>query len=643
MRRLPTLAVVFLLGLLVVLPARAYSLPTRLHGNAPPAGFTPLGSFTGIGSQQIGVVGPGPAGQLFYLSYVYPPSGDFDIVAIDPNTGADSVYPGPNLVGSGFEYRANLAVGNDRMLYMGTWPHAHLLRFNPSTHVYRDLGKPAPSESDILSVTVGMSSKIYGCTFPNAKLFSYDPSTGRAADLGRMDATQNYADNCVDGRDGYIYVGVGTLRQEIVAYSIAAGTSATILTSTLTGIPGIYLGIDANVYAQVGTAGYRLSNGQASLVQRRAPPAPTNVFSDGRTITVNDRSVTANTVTVAMGNSKKVYPYAYQGESMQIYRLGWGPDGNLYGSSYVPAYLFRIGQNPGTLGWLGCGEVYSFIAKGPDLLIAAYDCWFSAPLQIFNPQLAFQLGVNPSLLSFSGEEISWRPQAMIADPTGLVYMGAIPTYGELGGPMVTWNPSNKAVTVYKQLVHDESVNSLASVDGVIVGGTTIFGGPGSMPTQTQAHVFIFDHVKNALTFDTTVPVKTVTDLIAAPNGLVYGFGLQDAKGGDDLIVFDPLHPTAPSLYPSAFVGHAWLYNCIGVLPASTHLLVALAASGVVFLDTDSNSMRTVPAPQPITAGFSIQQGSSGDVDVYFASGSTVYRYLFYPSSRAGRRAGTLHG
>lgn len=591
---------------------------------APGTGFSVIATFSGIGRLQNAMVGPGASGQRYYNTYLYLYS-DFDLLAIDPNTGQPKIYPGPSL-GSGFhEFGANLAVGPDQLLYLGTRPHAHFLQFNPASLTYRDLGAAAPSESYIFNETVDPNGKIYACTFPNAKLISYDPATGKSADLGRIDPAQPYARACVSGNDGFIYVGTGPRFQTVFAYQISTTTRSAIVTSSFAGFPLIYRGTDAKVYAIVGNSAYVLGNGQASLVPNPAPTATTNLFSDGRTIQVLDTTVTHNTVTVTNAPSNNVYPYKYFGKPFPVFRLGFGPDGNLYESSILRSYLIRLGANPATLGYLGNGEIYSILPFGKKLLMAGYDT--QVPLLNYDPSAPFQPNINPKPVSYPGEDIAWRPEAMIAGPKGLVYIGAIPGYGKLGGPMAVWNTQSNQVVSHDQLIHDESVDSLATTQGEIVGGTTIFGGLGSIPTQAKAHLFIWNPATSKVTFDTVVPAQTITDVIAAPNGLIYGFA--DAK----LMVFDPSHPGPPALYAvPVLAGGSVVHNAIGFLTSAPTQLVALAAKGILFVDTSNNTVALVQSPSGIYGGFALKVGAGGTATVYFSAGANTYVYTYRPAA-----------
>ena len=136
-------------------------------------------------------VGPGKTGEMdtIYLSF-----GQYNaplfLLAVNPDTGQIRQFNGPlsSEMGSwGF------TIDHENRIYLGSYYSAHLLRFDPKTEKWDDLGQPAgESESFICKITTARDGKIWGGTFPSAKLFSYDPETGLIQNYGRMDPDQFY-------------------------------------------------------------------------------------------------------------------------------------------------------------------------------------------------------------------------------------------------------------------------------------------------------------------------------------------------------------------------------------------------------------------------------------------------------------------
>jgi hypothetical protein len=308
----------------------------------------------------------------------------------------------------------------------------------------------------------------------------------------------------------------------------------------------------------------------------------------------------------------------YEGKEYNVFRLGLGPDGFLYGCTALPLNFFRI--HPGTgeltkLGQVGRGEYYSFLAIGETLLAAAYAT--HVPLMTYRPGRPFRPGPgptdNPRFVSYKGQETGWRPEAMIAGPGDKVYIGAIAPYGKLGGPLAVFDPQTRAVEIFYHVVRDQSVVSLAAVGDMIVGGTTIVGGGGSSPTTKEASVFVWDPVNKQKAFE-IAPVPGATKI----TGLVtVGRRVFGIAGGRDLFVFDP--DARKVIHRARLPFSGVLYNAVA--PGPGGCLYGLSPEGVFSIDPSTNAVRLeVAYRERITAGFALAGNA-----LYFAAGAQVVR------------------
>jgi len=167
-----------------------------------PGAFHPLSTFKNIGLVLTSVVGPGPApgSQRLYASISYS-AGTFDILSIDPDSGATTVQhspiPGESAVWS-------MAPGPDGNIYMGSGPTGHFVKLDTARGVLTALGIPRPTETFIWAVAFGSDHKLYGGTYPNCKLVRYDLARGQMEDVGRLDPVQQYARFLTGTSDGFI-------------------------------------------------------------------------------------------------------------------------------------------------------------------------------------------------------------------------------------------------------------------------------------------------------------------------------------------------------------------------------------------------------------------------------------------------------
>lgn len=595
----------------MLLALAAASFPAQGQGTCEE-----LGRHRGLGSLSTSTVAPGPAAasERLYLSYLYV-NHTLDIVAVDPATGEHRVFPNP----VPDEYGAHgMTAGPDGNVYIGTLPHAHLLKLDPKAGTLEDLGRPAPTEQYIWELTTGSDGNVYGVTYPEARLVRYDPVRKTSEDLGRMDPLEQYARWIAASDDGFLYIGIGTVKANIAAYEIATGRSRRILPEAYQtpALARVYRGEDGRVYGRVGAAHFRLGGWEATPIpaSEAAPPRARNRLRDGRLVHVEHGKVR---VADPRTRDAVEHPYSYAGNELALFRIGFASNGVLYGSSVLPIYLVRWDERTRTfpaIGALGGGEVYSFLAKDHYLLMAAYSA--AAPLMQFDTRRPFSRGggeANPRLLAADIVPGDWRPEAFIHGPDGKVYLGAVSSYGKLGGPLVEWDVDAGVVNRFDHVVDDQSVISLAAWKGLIVGGTTVRGGGGSRPTAKEAKLFLWDPAARRKLFE-TVPVpgaSAINNLIVAASGMVYGMA------GETLFVFDPARREVVERTQMPF--RAAIYNAVAAGPDGR--IWGLTREGVFVIHPETRQVTwAAKAPRPITGGFALRGNA-----VYFISGASVWR------------------
>lgn len=589
---------------------------------AQPSGtFELIAKYHGIGGPVATIVGPGPTpgSERFYVSYLYY-THTLEVLSIDPDTGNTEVFRGPAPEEEGAR---NVAAGPDGNLYFGTVEHARFLKLDPRKKTFTDLGRPSATETFMWDVTFGSDNRLYGVTYPNCKLVRYDPATGRNEDLGRLDATEQYARWIASSKDGFLYIGIGSSNPNIAAYEISTGKHREILppASGSVGFSRVYRGADGNVYGTRNDHVFQLRQWTATeLAAGRAYPAATpNAMRDGRVLSVSGGNGGLVLTSIApKTHIQHVMQVHYEGSELSLFRIGFGPDGTLYGSSALPVHFIKIdvkSRHWDEIGDLGGGEIYSFLIHKQRLLMGGYSSL--SPLMSYQPEAPFHPAEgsgNPTLVRFQDSDSAWRPQAMVEGPDGNVYVGAVAGYGKIEEPLVEWNVESQSVRLHRDVVEGQSITSLATWNNFIIGGTSIEGGGGSHPTQKEARLFMWDTKAHRVEF-AIVPVPnapSITDLIAVPDGRVYGIA------ANTLFVFDPKTRRITSREPLPFT-HV-TFNSIGVDKKGT--IWGLAEDGIFAIRPGENkAMLIAHSPQKITGGFALRCN-----EVYFISGALVYRY-----------------
>jgi|SRR5579875_49228 hypothetical protein len=657
-RNLPFQAKISLLALfccMVSLPQTAFALPANTTPSTfkvpasslqlpQTAGYQYLGHARGQGAIQNSMVGPGQSTshQLYYITYTYI-NGTMDLVTIDPNTGHNEVYSSPV---SSEEAAWALTVGPDHNMYLGTLPNAHLLKFDTEQGKLLDLGqvprdpRSGAAQSYIWQVTSSpYNNKMYGCSYPSADLVSYDPLDPypQLLNLGSMDPThqEQYARFCIadpDPNSPYIYVGLGSVSSQVIAYNVATNSITPLITTSSAGIAWVYMGMDSTVHAEVcGTSPchyYKLSNGGDTQINSYVPPAPTNILNDGGTISVSNTQITVT----HPGKSSSIFPYMYAGRNLSIFRFAAGPDGKVYGGTVLPYDFFSFNPaNPaaGVMmnGQIGNGEPYAQLTYNKLFYIASYT---SPSLEIYDPAQPFNGTTNPALISSNNFQSDLRPEAMIGAANNHLYIGAIASYGKLTGPLVIWNTLNNNDIQEYFPIQNQGIVSLTTTKGnclnssgnyCVIGGTTIYGGGGTNPSTSSAQLFSWDVTTSMVVHRYFIPAvsnpNTITDLLVNPaNGYVYGIATNSS--GNYLFIFNPATGTFIN-QGSKLPFSGPIYNSAAIYNGK---IWGLSSQGVFSINLQNTSQVILALSSvTITAGFAMIGAT-----IYFASGSNLYSY-----------------
>jgi hypothetical protein len=131
-----------------------------------------------------------------------------------------------------------------------------------------------------------------------------------------------------------------------------------------------------------------------------------------------------------------------------------------------------------------------------------------------------------------------RPFAMLAVPEeGFIFIGTIPYYTKHGGALTVYEPSEgePVYDVFRNIIPDHSIVSLAYRDGLLYGGSSFRGGLGGIDKPDDARLFVFDVSTRRKVFETVpFPGKgAITELMFGPDGLLWGFAMGT------FFVFDP--------------------------------------------------------------------------------------------------------
>ena len=567
-------------------------------------------------------LGPGKTGKMdtIYLSF-----GQYNaplfLLAVNPDTGQMHQFNGPlsSEMGSwGF------TIDHENRIYLGSYYSAHLLRFDPKTEKWDDLGRPAgESESFICKITTGKDGKIWGGSYPSAKLFSYDPKTGVIQNYGRMDPDQFYCYPTA-GEDGLIYCAIQFEKIDIVVFDPVRQTKVSLILpeERKPGRVNVFKGKDGKIYAKLSTSEQLVRIDGERLVDVPQPDISfsQNSLPDGRTFRLigGDFLQIENPLT----KEKKEIPLQYEAAGAYIFVVGPGPGGKIYGSSMLPLRLFVFDPSTQSLKNLGKasianGEVYSMGSLEGKLFLCSYP---EARLSIYDPQKPLRFGdqedSNPRDLGPMGGEL-YRPRTMITGPHGNVYIGGYPDYGLLGGALGVYDPKTNEKRVYRHTVQNQSIASLAYIEkfDLIAAGSSILGGSGTHAIEKEAKLILWDPKEEKKIFEVTpVPeAKIIRSLGVAADGILYGI-----TNNEKVFVFDPGRREVRKIFDLGFKEPREISLQLG----PDLRLYGLAKEAIFSIDprNDGVSLVAVP-PVPIDSGMAMVGRK-----IYYGSGAALWEF-----------------
>ena len=467
-----------------------------------------------------GVVGPSPEGghPIFYMSYYN--TGGTELLAYDHRSKKAYRYP---LKGDSGGY--GLTLGLDDKIYVGTVGRGHLFQFDPKTQAVRDLGDAGQPTQYIWGCATSPDGKIFGAGYPKCIPLVYDPKTDKVTSPGSITprAGSDYLRYVVADAKGRAWFGVGT-KVALVVYDPADGSHRDILPKKYahnsivyqlvrTGdrvygsilYDGTVLVFDANTCAlireiprppgesslQVAVAdakgnvyGHSTPSGHLYVIRPGADRAErvhdylgtVKALLDDRYLLAffdnNGRVLDLKTDKV-IDDRKWIEPL----EGMAIFTLTQGPDGKIYGSTYINQHFFRYDPDAGKMEDLGRiirgGGQCDSIAMSRDGKRVWLGCYAHGYLAVYDPARPYKIGTGPDCNPRDFGRLGdgqYRTKATVEGPLGKIYVGSIPSYNSAPtGALTIFDAKTLSKTVMTDLVPGGAVYCLASDDAFVFG------------------------------------------------------------------------------------------------------------------------------------------------------------------------------
>ncbi|MGI5818550.1 MAG: WD40 repeat domain-containing protein [Armatimonadota bacterium] len=557
------------------------------------------------------------------------------ILLIEPEAGETEQFYFPEGVGNSAPF-ASLMSENGRFY---TVSGRSFMEFDPAAREWLFHGIPPDAGIHVTGSAVcdGPGGRIFAGMHQNCQLISYDPQTQQLEAHGRLDEAEQYVNSLFAGPDGWLYAGIGTARQNVVAMNPETGQRVQIPSEDqrVHGSGGVRLATDGNVYGRVGDTWWLLRDGDGTVVaaDQVPPPARTGAIGWGqKTAALPDGSVATLdlperrlTITPPDGEPRLVR-FDYESEGASITSLAAGPDGNIYASTSHPMHLVRYDPRSdeltdlGHVPAIGGGNMCAMTAAGDLLYGAEYSggrVWSYDPALPWQPTADEQ--PNPRELAQYKQDLC-RPRACIADADERwVVSGGFAGYGLVGGGLAIHDRETGETVLLSHedvIEHESTITMRFLPDGNLVGGTSVAAPGGGHPQAEEGTLYILDWQSREVIFrmNPVEGAREVFSIEVGPDGLVYGLA-----SGSQFFVFDP---------SVREIVHREDLSGYGALPRQT---LTLGPDGNIYATFSTSIVRITPGtfehqkladpPGNITAGAVILDGR-----LYYASGSHVWSY-----------------
>lgn len=519
--------------------------------------------------------------------------------------------------------------GTDGILYMAS--DGVLMRFDPKKpdEGIVEIGQPIEGETLIWRLVEGTDGKIYGVTYPHTHVISYDPKTGKMASHGRMDPVEKNARPVIAGKDGWIYAGIGPVSNQIACFNTADGRMTYLLpeserpTGPGPGTGWLLLTNDAEggVFADIGGKTYRMEGGKGVPVDPAVlPDKPHGRPTENGLLPIHIKADGSYRLSNLKTGKEERGKLVYEVETPNVLSVGaLGEDG--FAGTILPAVLLEF---PGTedgksrqLGNLGA-QIYS-LAVTPEVIYAGGyprgTLW------------RYDRSTNQLETLLELEDKIYRPYALLLLENGHLAVGGAPTYGRRGSPVLIIDPAkSEVVREIPNPLADQCARALAQdpQTGWLIAGTSVQAGTGANSVEDNAAIFAFDLEKDTVAWQRTAPAsdRHVVGLVVK-DGKVFAMCAEDAsefgpKGGPKhVMVLDAA--TGKVLDQRDFSSGApfdgslqlWEGRILGV------------SSGAVFeIDPQTHEIKVLGTPPfPASTG-----AAAGDRGIYYGAGKDVWLY-----------------
>lgn len=586
------------------------------------------------------------------------------LVGFDANNGRLLV----NVALAGTETSWSVTLSTDGWLYVAGGDSGKVFKHKPGSVAVEDLGRALPSETYVWEVTAGKDGEIFGCTFPGARVFRYHPNDG-FSDVGKgaLVVGERYVRTLAySPSNDKLYAGVGSVAANLVELDPRTGVKTEILPiverkagfvyplvlvpdvaggsrlfATVNGKTLVYnvdhssavereiTGISSRAYARSLSEPNKVYHSHSSTELRVydfATSSPTSVKVGNTARALAMTWGKDNLLRILNDNNKlvKFNPVNSQSttvdvsvppQPINIRITALGADGRIHTSGYPGGGNGAYDPETGEVSnYTGLGQAESIIIDGAETYFNIYP---GAHVYKYDSRQPWVTNTNPRrMATVTGQDRIFG--AVNVPRHNSLFLGTVADYGVRGGVLARYNKTDNQITNYGEVVQDQSIISLLYKDDMIYGGTSIFGGGGTVPSQTEAKLFVWDILGNRKVRE-IVPVsgkRQVTNLIIGPDGYIWGVA------EDTLFIYDPKTNTVKSTHKLVDRYFSASWKSIELVVHPNGKVYGAGANGGAMFSIDPSTMKITKL---VDDAAWISMDKKGQL--YFSRGGDLWQYI----------------
>lgn len=462
----------------------------------------------------------------------------------------------------------------DGRIYIGG--DGRLYRYTPGSEAVEDLGVPIEGESYFWRLAVSASTGcIYGGTYPSGKVFEYNPKSESYRAFGPIEANSQYV-RCMDVAGEEVFLGLGVQgamlyrmnvitgsKQEVqlpeeaakdnLVYDLTAAGCKLFIRTTPSNRLWVYdlaaerwidrieqaQGLDVSPLQEGCPLVYLVREDTLcsyNLETLQLTPLPVPIHDSAKGFgwirLSDDRDFPDNTL-VSMRRNGDFWMYnpdtgmhrtvatSLRGQPIAIQSMTLGPEGDIHMGGYFAGGYARYQPTEGNLtSYKGVGQIEGMVSHEGKIYLGVYT---KAKIYEYDPSKPWEENGNPKHLFSLQAYRQDRPYAWVSAGKH-VAIGTTPDYGQLGGALTLYDPETGEYEVYEHIVKNQKVVALRYRDGIIYGGTCVWGGLGVQAVETEGKLFIWDPATRSM-LDEVVPIegeRAVSDLTFDEDGKLWG-------------------------------------------------------------------------------------------------------------------------